>query len=293
MRIRCCNSCPPSMTFTIGLLILVNGLVIPLTGYVSALVGCVVGWLLVATALLIGWNLAARKGGGLLRVLDLYLFTSFAMALVWYTMWALDGSSSRSEQVSVPVEPDASPFFVYLVISYNVVGSLWFIGPARMFPVSTAAYVWGFVVLVVGIWRVFAVLSLIVSMQTSLGGAAASASSHSEAEMMAEDGQRSEFVSVQQQMPIPFGRPPLVGPSVPSVPQPVMMPYTGRYPGGAPAIPPPPMSIATLRHLQEMSKAAKAASNLTLASTMAAAASQLSVNSSSSGVGSSQKPKDA
>ncbi len=291
------------MTFTIGLLILVNGLVIPLTGYVSALVGSVLGWILVAAALLIGWNLAAARGrsaaSGLVHVLDLYLFVSFAMAVVWYTMWALDGSTSRSEHVSVPVEPDASPFFVYLVISYNVVGSFWFIGPARMFPVSTAAYVWGFVVLIIGTWRVFAVLALIVTIQQQQQHPPSAGHNNNENGVVDVECGQSEFASVQQ-MPVP--RQVAV---VSALPSPVMMPYTSGGSGGPspyptrygygygaagpslplppPTVPPPPMSIATLRHFQEMSKAAKAANNLTLVSTMVAAAATMA----------QAKPKDA
>lgn len=259
------------MTFTVGLLGLTLAIVIPFSWYVSAIGGSILAWMLAISVFIISWKLSSqqRTSNSLLHALDFYLFICFAISLVWFSIWILDGSEQRNQHVNIPVEPDASPYFVYLVIAYNVVASFSFIGPVRIFPVSLPAYIVTFAALIVGIWRFFVVLVMVVRSTTTTTSSSEQADRMEEGVIIpAETAMESAFSpkAATTTTCVTAYRSP-----VPSLPQ-IPVRYHHQQQQQQQQSPPTPPLLASslaLKHLHELNKSVNRTplANLTLQTT--------------------------
>lgn len=160
--------------YSLVMTVVTAGVVIPIAGYASAFVGLAIGLVVVVVSLLLVYRFITNvraltmtdweyvRMPGTLACLDIYLFVCLNWALMWFLLWATDREGALSPSAAISAVADTSPYLVYLVLLYNVLASFWFSGGGRLYPVSPAAYIWGFFSLLVGAWFVILVFGWIV-----------------------------------------------------------------------------------------------------------------------------------
>ena len=249
------------MIRTVTLLVLILGLVIPVSAWGNEWAGCAFGWLLAAVAIfvvvrfllsvqtevtLLG-NLALNGVDAhsradmpsVLSVVDVYLFSSLAISIVWYTAWVLDDSISKTEHINLPsVAGNASPYLAFVVTAYNTM-------LFRIRPVNALAYVWGYVVVLAALCALVFVLSLYRRSICPAAAAAAFEMQHQQQEYAYQPPMPTYYPPHQQQQQ----------------PQPAQYPVYGQYPVQqqqqsssplpSPSPPPPPTVIPALMQQQQ------------------------------------------
>lgn len=162
--------------YSVVMLAIVMGIVVPLSSFVSPVAGLVLGLIAVVIGMVLVYRFvwAVRiatmtdweyvRMPGTLVCLDIYLFVCLNWALVWFVLWATDKEGALLFQPSAFLQQQQLPneHLVYLIILYNVLASFWFSGGGRLYPASPAAYVWGFLSLVIGAWLAFLVVGWLV-----------------------------------------------------------------------------------------------------------------------------------
>lgn len=160
--------------YSLVMFVVTGGIVIPITGYASAVFGMAVGLIVVCVSLALVYRFISKvraltmtdweyvRMPSTLACLDIYFFVCLNWALMWFLLWATDRDGALSPSSAISAVADTSPYLVYLVLLYSVLASFWFSGGGRLYPMSAAAYAWGFFSLLVGAWFVILVCGWVV-----------------------------------------------------------------------------------------------------------------------------------